>query len=93
MAIRRTPRALKFKKPKSTERDPKAWKPCVTCGVEHQGGQPGTFVMPSLLDPTLYACSYRCYNAWVEAKKASGEKVDPTPSDMAGMPAPGQPLF
>lgn len=87
VAIRRAPRAPQFKAP-ARERDPRAWKLCGTCGIEHKGGEPGTYVVSSLLDPTIYFCGPTCYDRWVEARKP---KSDPPPPS-AAPGDPGEPL-
>lgn len=79
MAIRRTPKAS-TPKAKPKPRDPKVWKPCVACGVEHEAGKPGSYVMPALLDPTAYACSKPCYDDWCESRHPKTVESVPSPA-------------
>lgn len=70
---------------------------CSACGKSHQSGLPNTFVMPSLLDPTEYACSQSCYAAWCadhpcpKAVDESRRHVDD--DEMSVGRDPGTPLF
>ena len=79
------------KKPKA---DP---QPCATCGKIHLGGAVGTYVMPSLLDPTEYACSKSCYDAWCADHPLPKSITEPrrhVDDDEVSVPRdPGPPLF
>lgn len=70
---------------------------CTTCGRTHKGGLPGTYVMPSLLDPTEYACSEVCYKAWAALHPCPASIKEPRrhvdDDDMAVARDPGTPLF
>jgi hypothetical protein len=70
---------------------------CVTCGKTHKAGLPGTYVMPSLLDPTEYACSQRCYAAWHATHPVPKSITEPRrhvdDDEMSIARDPGTPLF
>ena len=70
---------------------------CTSCGRTHKGGLPGTYVMPSLLDPTEYACSQPCYAAWCDlhpVPKSITETRRHVDDDEASVARdPGTPLF
>ena len=70
---------------------------CSSCGKGHQSGLPGTFIIPSLLDPTEYACSKACYDAWCAlhpCPTAVNERRRHVDDDEPSMARdPGTPLF
>lgn len=70
---------------------------CGSCGKEHQSGLPGTFIVPSLLDPTVYLCRRECYDAWCADHPLPKSITEPrrhVDDDEVSVPRdPGPPLF
>ena len=74
MTIRRAPKPPKFKAPKVE--DTSHLNECVECGKLHDGGAPGTYMLPSLLDPTIYMCGHACYLTWRKKQPKLSDPVD-----------------
>ena len=58
------------------------------CGRLHPEGQNGAFVVPALLDPTVYLCSKACYDQWcadhplpstIKERRISDDEIVRTP--------------
>lgn len=62
MTIKRVPKQKVKAAPRVPSSSPDK-RPCVTCGIERKPSEFG-YQMPSLLDPTLYACNLTCFKPW-----------------------------
>lgn len=64
MAIKRTPKAWKFKAKKAAPETVTCANPA--CRKRFPPNKPERYEVPSLMDPTEYLCDVDCYLAWVE---------------------------